>query len=159
MEYGKLRTGRPYKPVRKLRPADVFYIAGFVDGEGTISIHKDRNNYRARVMVCNTDKEICEWFMEVTGKGHISKRTWHNKKWKPGYTWILEGLQPTKEFLCQIFPYLKIKQEQATLCLGLPHLEIGYAPKIKKRNEFLRSVQGKFYKICHDLNKRGVQGV
>ena len=101
------------------------YLAGIMDGEGTIymcdkrimkrksrGIRKTNKIYRARVnfsttvTVCNTDERLMSWLIKYFGGAiYISKR--QKKNWKQKMTWIM----PTKKIskiLEGIFPYLNV---------------------------------------------------
>lgn len=142
--------------VNKLSLIDSVYIAAFIDGEGTITINKsNKNNFRPRVNIANTDKDILIWIKKTVGKGFISTRNWDNPKWNTGYTWTLDGHLPVKNFLCQIFQFLKIKNKQAIMCLGFPNKESGYYKKCEIENEKIIYVQDLICKRMKEQNKRG----
>jgi hypothetical protein len=145
-------------PVNKLDLVDAIYLAGFIDGEGTITIHKYKNVCRPRVMVCNTNLEILEWIKFKVGKGFICKRKWKNSNWKDGYTWVLDGHDSVKNLLSQIFQFLKIKRINALICLGLPGRVQGRADTFKKENEKIIAFQNLLHKRIASLNVRGTSG-
>jgi hypothetical protein len=142
--------------VNRLSLIDAIYIAGFIDGEGTITIHKYSGKYLPRVMVSSTNKEILFWIKEKVGKGFISERKWKNKKWKTGYVWILDGNLTVKNFISQIFQFLKIKRLQATLALGVPTKISGHYLKCKKENKKVIYLQDLLHREIKRLNERGV---
>ena len=93
------------------------YIAGFVDGEGYISIcpyvRKDRNNqvyYKHAFKVVSTDKKIIEWLKASFG-GYIYVRTPKKPNDSVSYTWSLDSYN-TEQVLKSIYPFLKIKKRQ-----------------------------------------------
>lgn len=100
---------------------DNAYIAGFFDGEGTLSLGYSNvlsQGYRKDVWVCraacvSTDLFILEFIKDRFG-GNISPK---NKQiGKACYQWYLSGPRLNK-FLHDISPFLKIKQPQAKLLL------------------------------------------
>lgn len=101
------------------------YIAGFMDGEGSISLgkdyprvngHKTKIQYNLVVSMCNTNKEIVEWFKQELG-GSITIRKWtKGKNHKQAYQWNLKSNQAI-DFLKEILSYLKIKKQQAELAI------------------------------------------
>jgi hypothetical protein len=155
------------------------YLAGFVDGEGYISLKRDFHNYRgekviyftAVLKVANTNKEIIEWCKASFG-GWIYKRIWKNgENHKDAYCWQLTGsnLEP---FLKKILPYLKIKKEQAKLVLEkiknqklneLPYKNISRIndrrlDKMDRNSEYrteIRKENENLYWKLRGLNKRG----
>lgn len=95
---------------------DFIYLAGIIDGEGTITINGWKWRTCAgvpRMEVTNTDERLTDW-LEGTFGGHITPDDNGNPNHKRRYIWYLNGKQTV--ILCQILiPYLKIKKEQAVL--------------------------------------------
>lgn len=97
---------------------DAAYIAGFLDGEGslTLSRHhcydKNRNTtYHLRVRITNTFPGIIDWIAMIVGYGSISKKKVYNGN-KDAWEWSLSGRRAIA-FLNQLYPYLKVKKLQA----------------------------------------------
>ncbi len=101
---------------------DLAWLAGIVDGEGSISgsVHKNRGGY-VRVSIINSDSRIINRCKEIfkefgstldarSGKGHLGSKTIYRIYTGPN--------QATLRFLKAIHPYLVGKQEQATLAIG-----------------------------------------
>lgn len=103
------------KTIRCKGVEDLAYLAGIIDGEGTIGIyyHKGRNSYRVKIYVVNTYKPLIDWLGSVFG-GFVYKR--NHTKWKTRYEWHLG--ENAMELLKSLIPYLKIKKDQAILALG-----------------------------------------
>jgi hypothetical protein len=141
--------------VNRLSLLDAAYLAGFVDGEGTITISKSKERKRTCIRISNTNKEIMDWIKETVGNGHILTRTWNNKRWKNSYEYSLDGGNRVKELVCQIFPFLKIKKIQATLVLGFPQLNSGRGFKSLEENKWAREVQDLLYDHSIQVNQRG----
>ena len=102
------------------------WMAGFMDGEGLITIGKQirRNRpspaFRAYAGACNTNRRVLEIFPEYYG-GKIyrvnEKRTDEmGGKWADQYQWYCP-ISSTKRFLLDILPYLRLKKKQAILVL------------------------------------------
>lgn len=65
------------------------YLAGIIDGEGTITLTKD-GEFRYPVMtVSSTTYEIMEYLKSHFG-GAISKKNERNPNWKQAYCWKIE---------------------------------------------------------------------
>ena len=94
---------------------DISYIAGFVDGEGCISIYGLKD---VRLSIVNTNLEILKDIQEYFGYGQIRKksRTPKDKVRKVAYTYEVWGRQ-TQKILEQLLPYLRQKQRQAQVAL------------------------------------------
>lgn len=151
------------------------YIAGFVDGEGHISLkpgtHKNNKVYYTPIVkIANTNREIIEWLKASYG-GWIYTKYYKDKQHKDCYCWQLTG--PALEgFLLKIQPYLKIKKEQCKLVfekiknqkkLNLPHKNLSYqkdnrklkADENRKYQEEVRIKNEALYIKLRQLNKRG----
>lgn len=97
------------------------YLAGFIDGEGSLMITKSRSRksrnvqYRARMSLSNTDREILEQISEQYG-GTIHKLPRGNPRWKPGYMLVwTEGL--ISSLLGAVGPHLRLKRKQSAIQL------------------------------------------
>jgi len=100
------------------------YIAGLIDGEGTIGIthyvsKSGRPRFQVRVSIYNSCGEVLNFVKELLG-GYVHHRRRdkgiHN--WKDMYTWYVEA-QKAKELLALVEPVLIIKRRQAQLALEM----------------------------------------
>lgn len=98
------------------------YLAGLVDGEGTITITKQKNNkrkrtmgYRVRLTVGSTDRLVLEWCKENFG-GTIQTSMNGGMHHKQLYQWVL-GMEKAVWLLRKMKQYLIIKPAQAELVL------------------------------------------
>lgn len=97
------------------------YIAGFIDGEGTISMQWINNRYCTGpfVQVANTHKGVIDWISEVTEIGHKAYAyDRHPEKQKKAYLLQYRGTKAI-ELLEQIEPYLIVKKEQAKVLMDM----------------------------------------
>jgi hypothetical protein len=62
------------KRAEALAPADAAYIAGFIDGEGSIMVLNHRGSAHVRVSVANTYADVLSWLANVTGVGAVTRR-------------------------------------------------------------------------------------
>lgn len=96
------------------------YMAGIIDGEGSIRFCKDPKLrcqrispwYYAQVTLGMTDKRIPELFAKVTGKGKVRMERVPNGR-KPVYRWALTGRFQILDLLKKLLPYLIVKQQHA----------------------------------------------
>jgi hypothetical protein len=101
---------------------DKAYLAGFIDGEGSIGFqrtHHGRHNpfIYPRVWVYNTHKPVLIYYQKLCGgtlqlQSASSSKKMCKKLWRLGF-----NLKEMTKVLKEIRPYLKIKQVQADLCL------------------------------------------
>ena len=101
---------------------DIIYLAGIVDGEGSIGIHAGKpygrmraSNHLLRLGVSNTSESLIRW-MEARfgGASHIQHGNIHTVR--PCWNWVLHG-QAAVDMLRRIRPYLIVKSAQAWLAL------------------------------------------
>jgi hypothetical protein len=97
---------------------ELFYIAGFLDGEGCF-----HTPVRGRRMDCvlscaNTHKPTLDWIQKVLGGKVYRHGDNRVQAKKPQYVWIVRG-QLAIEICRTIAPFLKQKAKQALLMLSL----------------------------------------
>jgi len=98
----------------------IAYLAGIIDGEGTITIAKAKirkgrksHLYSLRMSVGNSEKRLIDWLQEnFGGSVHILRRKRGKKR--PAWQWVL-GSQDTYNLLKELRHYLVIKREQADI--------------------------------------------
>jgi hypothetical protein len=94
----------------------IAYMAGIIDGEGTIGITKvtpkryTNPRYTARIHFANVNKDVVDLFASVFG-GSVREERVPNRQLI--YRWYRVGNPITKEILLQLQPYLIIKKRQA----------------------------------------------
>lgn len=99
------------------------WLAGFIDGEGSIGIYRERDkrkgeNYfhlRASLSIANTNKPALEKAKEIIGGGTIIEHTTRIVGHKTTYHLMLRESQLLLETLLKISSYLVIKDKQAHL--------------------------------------------
>lgn len=88
------------------------YIAGIVDGEGSImltQIHKNQQHAPV-VSVSSTDRELLDWLKDITTKGSISLKPAKKENHKDSWDWKI-SYNAALELLELILPYLKIERK------------------------------------------------
>lgn len=140
--------------MKTLSVGEAAYIAGFIDGEGTISIWREkrpanRSGYRfkAAVHVFNTDKSVLEWIKSTVGSGWIVVKNVPKPKHKQVWALVFSA-STVKELLPQLQPYLKVKHLQASLVIQFLSLMRAGSRQIVSDLEPL-------YILTQDLNRRG----
>lgn len=147
-------------------------MAGFVDGEGCITIcRQTRKNrpspsYRAYITINNTKRHSLGSFLQEYHGGIYNqneyRKTKDNVEWADPYTWYCP-VSSSERFLTDLLPYLRIKGEQAKTVLEFIRTKNAFdRPKREKRKggsspltereiEYRESLRVK----VHSLNKRG----
>ena len=109
-----------YKKTNILNPSDAAYIAGLIDGEGSISLsHKHRSENRQLVVsISNNEKPLLEFVLNKVGAGHITNKRVYSEHHAPSATYKITNRQAL-DLLEQIKPFLQsYKRERARLILN-----------------------------------------
>lgn len=97
------------------------YIAGIIDGEGSIMLQRvHKNDFPSPcVSIASTTLELLEWIKEVFGAGTIiHKKNYNPEVHKECYSYVVK-FDNAIDMLKQIYPYLliKVKKERARLII------------------------------------------
>ena len=114
--------------MRTMTPTERAYVAGIIDGEGSIEyIQRDRIRHdrkgkpvhkvwNIRMEVPQVDGRLIDYLMETTGEGHRDmKRFPGNDKWQDQHRWRL-GYRGVYRVLKQIDKYLIVKGGKSITC-------------------------------------------
>jgi len=105
------------------------YLAGIIDGEGTIKVRQDKQHRHHLVLqVGNTCFELIKWLQDNFG-GYIYERIPKKRTWSKYWVWELHGVLDVSILLSKIIPYLIVKKQKAEDLINL-------AEEIKKRYIF-----------------------
>lgn len=143
-----------------LTPTQASWLAGIIDGEGCISIWrekrpKNRSGYRFRAVLemYNTNRDLidsvkamADGFVVVKRHGRWREGNGHKECWK--VTWNRRAIPG---MLRMLRPYLVAKREQADLVMAFCD-EMENAPMRASR---VHEVLGEFHQQVKALNKRG----
>jgi hypothetical protein len=108
-----------YKVARTLTIDEAAYLAGLIDGEGTISLSRRHANERRQLVVSisSTELELLDWAASTTGVGKITRKRTTSDKHAPGLTYSVSNRQALA-VLSQVQPYLRsYKKLRAKLVL------------------------------------------
>ena len=82
------------------------YLAGLLDGEGTVGISKNSSKYRTPyISVTSTTYEIVKWLEDNFG-GHIAKQKVYQDHHKQSWCWKLVNRQQVDDLLINTLPYM-----------------------------------------------------
>jgi len=130
---------------------DWSYIAGFVDGEGSLMLSPTPKSkwcpFQPRLRISNTNLDVIKWLQQKIG-GFIKTREETNNRKQIWYL-VVNGtkLLPVLE---NMLPYLKVKKKHAELL-------IRYI-KLRKKHRYcwgLTEEEVEIYKKLRELNQRG----
>lgn len=101
------------------------YLAGIIDGEGTVYIVPssqkawNRKEYRIRLQVGNTNKELLDWLKENFGGSvySVKRKSHQNPRWKDKYEWFLGLSGKSGKLIKGIVPFAIIKKKHLELAL------------------------------------------
>ena len=129
---------------------DLGFIIGMIEGEGTITIAKSRNNLHPLIRIANTKYELLERCRQIMG-GSIFLHRRPNPKYKELYDFQLFGVRTVLETLKRIKPFL-ISFQKKNLC----DLVIRYCEGRVKRTKYdpTLETEWKMYKQVKQLNNR-----
>jgi hypothetical protein len=106
--------------VQHLSVADLAYLAGLLDGEGSICILKRVRNGRIRhwleISIGNTDYEVLEWVRDTFG-GHLSSNAQTNTEHSHKVWRWRANTQEAAGILRDVTPYVRIKRAQVALAI------------------------------------------
>lgn len=97
-----------YKQVKTLTPVEAAYIAGLIDGEGTISLARKHRleNRQIVVSISSTEIKLLNYVQEAVGAGRITNKKTYRNNHTPSKTYQISNRQAL-DLLKQISPYLK----------------------------------------------------
>ena len=106
-----------------MKRTDLAWAAGFIDGDGCITITKNGNAHTLRVQVDSTTRKPLEKLVSDLGgkiNGPYMSRSKHKDSYnrRPISTWVLNGVA-AKEILGKLLPYLVNKKSQAAIGISL----------------------------------------
>jgi hypothetical protein len=108
-----------YRQVQRLHPEVAAYLAGLVDGEGTITLSAEHRGERRRIVVSisNTDRGLLEFVREMVGAGRITGKRTYSERHTPSFAYRVTNRQAL-DLLSQIASYLKTyRSKRAAMAL------------------------------------------
>jgi sortase (surface protein transpeptidase) len=141
-------------PTKLLSETDVAYIAGILDGEGSIYISRDSRNgsFYGCVQLGMTDNIVVPWLTKVLNYKY-NKVNRNPDNHKDCNVFRIQGKQAVA-LLIRCLPYLKLKNNQAMIILELVFLQSYYHNKEGISNW---EQQNNLYEKMRLLNKKGNQ--
>ena len=93
------------------------YVAGFVDGEGSITLQMQKNasgrHCRPILRIGNTNAHVLQLIRDFLGCGCINTMRRESKRWKPSWVLTIAGRKKLLPILISLRPYLVVKVAQA----------------------------------------------
>lgn len=126
----------------EIKETEKAYLAGLVDGEGTITVQNGGKNLRMLVIITNTNLEILNFVKDRYG-GFILKMTNDGTRKRDCFNWRLVS-KGAINFIKDIYPYLIIKKKHADLAIMFQ----------KTVKDFLRSYGGRRGRVPLTIEQR-----
>jgi hypothetical protein len=109
----------------KVKNTDLAYIAGFLDGDGSLMLQikkrsdvKNKRRFMLTICFCQDKRndKVLFWIRKKLGIGYISKR-------KDKITELrINGYETVGKILKMLSPYLKVKRKQAEILIKCSHI-------------------------------------
>lgn len=130
-----------YKKVRKLSEFEKGYLAGIIDGEGTVTLtvkQKGETRHLA-VTVSGTELSLIQYIAKTIGVGMIVSKKVYKENHPPAYTYSLFSRQAL-DLLEQITPHLKTYKYRRSKLVLKDYIKVTprngrYTPEMIKRKE------------------------
>lgn len=132
-----------YKTVNQLQPTDAAYIAGLIDGEGTITLTQEHANENRRLVVSisNTEYDLLDYVKNACGAGRITNKRISQSHHTPSFTYKISNRQALN-LLEQVYPFLRTyKAARAALVLSE---YVNLTPRNGKYTDELRQARDVF---------------
>ena len=120
-----------------MKEAEKAYLAGIIDGEGTVTLAKNRKTETPSpsVTVANNNLELLEWIKGLVGGTIISKKK-HKAHHSDSYAWAMRS-DKAIQLLKDIRQYLIVKKPQADLIINkyksVTHRAGKYTPEMLEK--------------------------
>jgi len=89
------------------------YVAGFFDGEGTIT----KAEKRYRIYVTQTSREVLDSICQLADVGSVKPIKKRKSHWQNAWVYYITDKHKIRYFLRQVYPYLVVKKQLASKAL------------------------------------------
>jgi hypothetical protein len=145
---GRYRRGAR---ARVLTVAEAAYLAGILDGEGSIILYLRRDVVALRVVVANTNRALLDWIVRTVGVGDVYAQREATETHAAAWSWRCNA-EAAETLLGQLRPYLRIKA---------PHADLALATQARLRDPAQKADRSWHLTACEQmraLNRRGPLG-
>lgn len=128
---------------------DVAYIAGLIDGEGSITIARDRRQFYApRITITNTNPYLLKWLkLKLGSEGSFFEKKSRGRAWE----WRIQGYGVLPA-IQRLNPFLVIKKAQAQIAINfirerkkMSDWEFHCTPKMEKLYKTIKILNRRFH--------------
>ena len=138
---------------------ELAYLAGIVDGEGTISVTSDKASgclFATYLSIANTSCKLLETIKKWVGAGCIQPKKGAKVYYKTCYVYTLRG-DTLRKLLPELVPFLVVKKEQAKLLIKLMSLTGKHLKFYKQLHPEMFSRCQEIAVLLHSLNKKATK--
>lgn len=99
-----------YRQVKQLSATDAAWLAGILDGEGTVTLTREKSWKPFRtpaISIASTTPELLEAVLEITGVGFISRKRATKAKHTASFHWKVHSGTQVLDILRQVIPFLR----------------------------------------------------
>lgn len=130
-----------YKTVLPLSSANAAYLAGLIDGEGTITLTREhrRESRRLVVSISNNELALLQYVQTLVGAGHITNKQTYGERHAPSFTYKITNRQALN-LLQAVAPYLHTYKAARALLALKEYIEVTprngrYTAELRKARE------------------------
>jgi len=134
---------------------DIRYLAGFIDGEGCIEIHRNKRGkdyFNLRLDITQVYKPVLASIQKDYG-GYLIRS--HGPRPNKSSRWYVEWSgEKAKDLIKLVLPYLIVKKKQAKLAMKFPYVRRGGDPRVRHRYSIEdRKLRKSIYTQMKKLNR------
>ncbi len=102
-----------YKEGETMDNWEAAYIAGIIDGEGSITLTRmhEGEHRRPVITIASTDKELLEYLQTLMDGNLVSKKNYNPLKHKDSYTLIIKRKDSVMSILTLVLPFLRVEKK------------------------------------------------
>lgn len=124
------------------------YLAGFMDGDGSIRVHRGPDHHTFVLSVGQNEPEVLELYKERYG-GQVAYRRPSGPR-RGSYDWRTSGVKGMRA-LQDLLPFLQVKRGQAELAVWFQSIKSGWHHRPLSLAE--RAERDSFYLALRDLKR------
>jgi hypothetical protein len=143
------------KRIAVLTPETCAYIAGLIDGEGTVTLTREHRGESRRLVVsiANTELPLLEFVHQAVGAGRVTRKRAASRAHTPSFAYRITSRQAL-DLLAQILPFLQsCKARRAQLAvaryIAVTPRNGRYAAELREER---RAFEEEFLALCNRGN-------
>ncbi|MBU7595094.1 hypothetical protein FVO58_21775 [Metabacillus halosaccharovorans] len=104
---------------------EVAYLAGIIDGEGSITLTRIHKNEHRRpcITIASTDIELLNYIKSLTGGIISNKKNYNPEKHKDSFTLNIKKKEKVIDILVQVLPYLRVPTKRKRALWVIEHYD------------------------------------